>query len=215
MKRLRRVIIVAAVAWGSGLIAAATPAAADAAIPSSPSTESIKKPLLAGVDVKGCRSFRQTIADTPSEAFAFTVKAHCFSGKRLNLRYKQAAGPGDTRFWGRGRAFGHRVRLSGPVDSLYINVRVDGKDISRAGEGTLVSDQGLDHSKAWFTLGRTGYQCSRTGGSWQDWSLSLLTRGLQDSHYHGTASKAQRRGLPWALCAAMLTASENHLPTNW
>jgi hypothetical protein len=175
-----------------------------------------KVPLLVGVKVEGCRSFRQTIADTNTSAFAFTLKADCFHGKRLALTYRQVGwAGGKIRFRARGTAFGHRIRLSERVAGDRIRVTVNHSSISSAGEGTVVDHSNPYRSYAYYTLGRVSFQCTRWGGNWQDWSLQLYTKGLHESHYHGTPTRAQRQGLPWAVCAAMLTASDNKLPTNW
>lgn len=167
--------------------------------------------------LRGCDTWRGTIAGTSRRyVFAYTVRGRCY-GKRIRLRFRQSFK--GRKYWGSGRVFGRKVHYSGRIaESRYRRTRltVAGRNLSRYGDGAWNIATTYDHSSlAGFSLGDVSFYCIHTAlGANGRWAVRMFTMPIGASHYHNTPTRRQRRGLPFALCATLLQAGDNLLPTN-
>lgn len=172
----------------------------------------VRKKLYAG-PVKGCRGWKGTIESTHSLGeFAYRLGGHCY-GKPLRLRFRQ--GWNGLGYQGTGRVLGRKVRYSGSLDDSSthrVRLTLGSRALTTYGDGAWHSGSHL----AGFSLGQTSFYCIREDSDGRGrWSVRMATMSIGGTHYHGTPTRSQRRGLPFALCVTLLQTSENLLPTNW
>lgn len=163
----------------------------------------------------GCTTWQQNMRWVRPGLAQLSLRARCQGGRAIALDYTQTSSP--YRYSGSGRIFGQHITFSGVPGSGWEHrpvIVLSGRNITRYGDSTSISNPSAyssDVTPAKFSLGGRSYYCLRSGQQSRSWGVTMSTMPIGGSHYHDRPTNAQRTGVPWAMCATMLTVATRHV----